>query len=301
MKTPYWFLKKTPMALILWPLSIMYYGVSRLVFKIKGMHPYKSNRPVICVGNILAGGVGKTPIVREIATFFDSPVVMRGYKQDIKNGRTSDEAVMLARSGLQVHTGNRKSNLILLNKQKNDKTPIVMDDGFQNSSIYKDVSIVVFDESIGMGNKLLLPAGPLREPRSALARADAFVIVKPNNKKVNLELPVDKPMFFAENVTVVPYKKEQKLVAFAGIGYPKKFFDCLTNVVVKRAYPDHYQYTDKDIKELLDLADKHGAKLITTEKDWVRLPQYAQDKIKYAELDTKIEDKFFDWLKERVN
>ena len=101
-------------------------------------------------------------------------------------------------------------------------------------------------------------------------------------------------MFYAKNQTVSPYDDDEKLVAFAGIGYPKKFFNALKNVVAKRAFPDHYQYTQQDIEQLLSLAEKKKAKLITTEKDWVRLPIEIRDKIKYARLDTVLENNFYD-------
>ena len=300
MKTPWWFMRKTLLSFILVPGSWVYYGVSRVVFKMRLSHQYKSRRSVICVGNILAGGVGKTPIVREIATRLDAPVVMRGYKKTAKTGNIGDEASMLSRAGLIVHTGDRKSNVILLDKQLSQNTPIVMDDGLQNPTVKKDVSIVVFDESIGFGNGFLLPAGPLREPRSHAANADAIMIIRSKTPRKNFTIPAGIPVFYATNQTVSPYDDGVPLVAFAGIGYPKKFFNCLSNVVATRAFPDHYQYTDEDIKKLIELADKHGAKLITTEKDWVRLPENVRDKIKYAQLDTKIDDNFWDWLKEKI-
>ena len=118
------------------------------------------------------------------------------------------------------------------------------------------------------------------------------------NKKFSL--PVGVPVFFAKNQTVSPYDDNEKLVAFAGIGYPKKFFNSLRNVVARRAFADHYEYTDEDLKKLFALAEKKKAKLITTEKDWVRLPVEIRDKIKYARLDTVIDNKFYDWLKEKV-
>ena len=113
MKTPWWFMHKTPTAIILLPVSWIYYFISRAVYCVRGWNAYKSHRPVICVGNILAGGVGKTPIVRAIATYFDAPIVMRGYKKSAKTGNIGDEATMLSRSGLIVHTGDRKSNVML--------------------------------------------------------------------------------------------------------------------------------------------------------------------------------------------
>ena len=265
MKTPWWFMHKTLMSFILVPVSWAYYGVSRMVFNMRLVHQYKSRRRVICVGNILAGGVGKTPIVREIATYLDAPVVMRGYKSTENTGNIGDEATMLARAGLIVHTGDRKSNVILLDKQNKEMSPIVMDDGLQNPTVKKDLSIIVFDESIGFGNGLLLPAGPLREPRSHAANADALIIIKSKNPRKNFTIPAGIPVFYATNQTISPYDDGVPLIAFSGIGYPKKFFKCLSNVVATRAFPDHYQYTDEDIKKLLELADKKGAKLVTTE------------------------------------
>lgn len=302
MKTPYWFLHRGALALALLPMSGIYAIANRVVMKIRGRHPWQSRRKIICVGNILAGGVGKTPIVRQIAEFLDSPVVMRGYKKTEKTGNVGDEALMLARYGLNVHTGDRKSNIILLDKQ-DANTPIVMDDGFQNTSIKKDLSIVVVDASIGFGNGFLLPAGPMREGRKALQRADAIIVIKPYDDKYakNLNLPVNIPVFYAENTTVSPYDDDEKLVAFAGIGYPEKFFHQLKNVVYKKSFADHYQYTESDIKNLIDLAAKYDAKLITTEKDWVRLPENVRDEIKYAKLDTKIDNAFFKWLGDKLN
>ena len=301
MKTPKWFLRKGLIAWLLLPLSVGYYFITRVVFWLRARRPLISHRKIVCVGNILAGGVGKTPVVRQIAEFLDAPVVMRGYKQTQKTGWVGDEALMLARNGLNVHTGDRKSNIILLNKQKS-KTPIVMDDGFQNPSIKKDISVIVVDESLGFGNGFLLPAGPLREGPKALKRADAIIVIKSQNeRKKKIKLPIGVPVFYAENKTLSPYSDNVPVVAFAGIGYPEKFFSGLKNVVAKRSFADHYQYDERDIKKLFDLANKYNARLITTEKDWVRLSQNVRDEIKFAALDMKIEKKFFVWLREKLD
>ena len=300
MKTPWWFMHKTPLAIILLPVSWIYYLISRIVYFVRGFGSYKSRRGVICVGNILAGGVGKTPIVRAIATYLDAPVVMRGYKKSAKTGNIGDEALMLSRAGLIVHTGDRKSNIALLDKQHGENTPIVMDDGFQNPKIHKDVSILVFDEGIGYGNGFLLPSGPLREPRGHAVRADAIIIIRSKTPRKNFNIPAGIPVFYAKTETVSPYDKNVRIVAFSGIGYPKKFFKCLSNVVATRAFPDHYQYTDEDIKKLIILAEKKQAQLVTTEKDWVRLPENVRDKVKYARLDINIDNLFWDWLRGKL-
>ena len=228
MKTPYWFMHKTLLSFILVPFSWVYYAVSRAVFNVRKSKQYKSRRKVICVGNVLAGGVGKTPIVREIATYLDAPVVMRGYKKTKNTGNIGDEALMLSRAGLVVHTGDRKSNVILLDKQQSQNTPIVMDDGLQNPSVKKDVSLIVFDEAIGFGNGFLLPAGPLREPKSHAANADAIIIIRSKKPRKNFTVPAGVPVFYVTTQTIAPYDEDIPVVAFSGIGYPKKFFNCLS-------------------------------------------------------------------------
>ena len=300
MKTPWWFLHKNPLAFLLLPISWVYFFIGRIVFSFRKINPYKSRRPIICIGNILAGGVGKTPIVRAVANFLDAPIVMRGYKKSKKTGNVGDEATMLMRDGLQVHVGDRKSNLILLNKQVLEHAPIVMDDGFQNPKIKKDISVLVFDEGIGYGNGFLLPAGPLRETKKAFKRANAVIVIRSSKPRRGFTNPKNIPVFYAQTQTVSPYENDEKLYAFAGIGYPKKFFKSLKNVVGKKSFADHYQYTDKDIEHLIDLAQRKKAKLITTEKDWVRLPDWAKDKIKYAKLNVDIDSNFFKWLKEML-
>lgn len=300
MKTPWWFLHKTPLAFLLLPVASVYYGCSRLVYFWRKLFVYKSQRKIVCIGGILAGGVGKTPIVRAIANYLDAPVVMRGYKRTAKTGNIGDEAAMLMSDGIAVHVGDRKSNIMLLNRQ-DDKGPILMDDGLQNPSIKKHLSILVFDQMIGYGNGFILPAGPLREPKSRAKNADAIILIKNNKKPKKFILPPDVPVFYAENKTISPYGKNSQIVAFAGIGYPKKFFNSLDGVVARRSFGDHYQYTDEDIAELKKLAKKKKAKLVTTEKDWVRLSPDMREGIKFAKLETVIEPKFFKWLKEKLD
>ena len=301
MKTPKWFLKKSLVAYMLTPFSLFYQMGSKTVFNIRKKREYVSRRPIICFGNILSGGVGKTPIVRNVAKFFDAPVVMRGYKKSKQTDCIGDEAKMLSSDNILVHVGNRKSNLILLNKQKSN-TPIIMDDGFQNSSIKKDISVLVFDESIGFGNGFLLPAGPLREKKSAINRADAIILVKRKKAHPDFALPTNIPVFHAKNSENCPYDKNTHVVVFAGIGYPEKFFENVPcKVVEKISFPDHYQYTDEDIKKLMSSAKEKNAKLLTTEKDWVRLPDWAKKEIKFSALQTDIDSKFYDWLKGKVN
>lgn len=301
MKTPWWFLHKTPISFLLLPVAFVYYLAGRVVFLWRKMFAYKSRRKIICVGGIFAGGVGKTPIVRIIANYLDAPVVMRGYKRTTYTDNIGDEAAMLMSDGIAVHVGHRKSNIMLLDRQKNDNGPIVMDDGLQNPSIAKNISILVFDQGLGFGNGFLIPSGPLRVPKSHVKKADAIIVIKNKKPHKKFVLPVGIPVFYAENHTVSPYPRGERLFAFAGIGYPKKFFNSLSGVVARRSFGDHYQYNENDIAYLIESAKRKKAKLVTTEKDWVRLPADVRETIKFAKLETKIDDNFFVWLKEKID
>ncbi|MDR0726958.1 MAG: tetraacyldisaccharide 4'-kinase [Rickettsiales bacterium] len=299
MVTPGWFLKRNPKAYLLLPLSVVYYLVSKFVYFIRVFGQKKSKRPVICIGNIFAGGVGKTPIVMEIAERLDAPVVMRGYKRDKKSNDIGDEAKMMKKAGIKVYVGDREKNVQALNNQK-DKSPIVMDDGFQNPTIKKDISILVFDEGLGFGNGFVLPAGPLREPKFAIKRADAVIIIKGKKRNPKFKIPFNVPVFYAANETVMP-KAKGRAIAFAGIGYPQKFFDAIGPIAVEtKAFPDHHKYTKSDLNQLFLLARKEQADLVTTEKDWVRLPADAQKKIKIAKLEIFIEPVFWTWLRNKL-
>jgi tetraacyldisaccharide 4'-kinase len=162
--------------------------------------------------------------------------------------------------------------------------------------------VLVFDESIGFGNGFLLPAGPLREPTSAIHRADAIIVIRKKNVANNFNLPTNIPIFYAKNKEIYPYDEKTPVIAFAGIGYPEKFFNNINaNLIETKSFPDHYQYNDNDIKDLINLAEEKGAKLLTTEKDWVRLPDWAKKQIRFSALNTEIENGFYDWLKGKVD
>lgn len=284
---------------------------------------FSSKTPVICIGGLLAGGVGKTPIVREIARRLNAPIVMRGYRgRKARAGirvraadparDVGDEPKMLVESGLTVYVGDRRQNIEALNYNAEGLPPaIVLDDGFQNPGVKKDVSIIVFDESVGVRNGLVLPAGPMRETlRSGIGRCDAVMIVQ-GDEGVSNTLPViriakkkRKPVFFV--------RREMdmkgffgKYVAFAGIGYPSKFFDALravpsVRIVEKIAFPDHHYYNKGDIIRMFQAAKKYDARLICTEKDWVKLPRNIKSKVRFVPLKITIQPNFYSWLEKKL-
>ncbi|MCL2369437.1 MAG: tetraacyldisaccharide 4'-kinase [Alphaproteobacteria bacterium] len=293
MQTPSWFLKRNFIAYVLLPVSVVYFIASTIVFKCRLFYQKTSKRPVICIGNIMAGGVGKTPIVRAVAKHLKgSVVVMRGYGG-------GDEAKMLCTSGINVFTGADRKKSISAAEQAGAKY-IIMDDGFQNPTVKKDLSIIVFDGKIGAGNGFMLPAGPLREPLcTGIKRADAIIIVNSEQRTMNSLKKYNKPIFSATTKHINPGIKG-KVFAFAGIGYPQKFFDGidgLFDVVGTVPYPDHYNYSTGDLDKIIDMADKSGADyIITTEKDWVRLPDKYQEIIDFIPMELTIEKGFWKWL-----
>ena len=300
MKTPSWFLNKNFISYSLLPLSFLYFVFSKLVYFFRLPFKIKSKRKIICIGNIFAGGIGKTPIVLTIAKKLKIPVVMRGYKK--KKNDIGDEAKIFKNAKVDVFVGSRKINIKTLNNFNSNK-PILMDDGFQNSSIKKDISILVFDENVGLANGFVLPSGPFRETLRAIRRSDAILIIEGKTNKLKEKLnKYKKPMFFVENKTLLPSIKYKKIIAFAGIGYPEKFFKSLSIKPFKTfSFSDHHDYTKKDLDNLILLAKKEKASLITTEKDWVKFSDSYKKKIKFATLDTKIENRFWIWLKGKIN
>ena len=302
MKTPeFWDLPNHFLSKLLKPFGWFYaYGTASRFRRAK---PYQAPVPVICVGNLSVGGTGKTPVCIAIASllyknkknFF---FLNHGYKSHLKNVMVDlenhssydvgDEAVLLANYGPTV-VDNRRARGAQLAVRKGAEC-IVMDDGFQNPSLIKTLSFVVVDGKKGFGNEEVLPAGSLREPvLKGLARADAVVIVGEDDWGVRFYLQrnkVDLPIFggsFVIKKKSAAALKGKKVMAFAGIGQPKKFFNALSGLGIKventESYPDHYYYTRFDIERLIKAAN--GLPLVTTTKDAVKIPR---DLLKYVEI-----------------
>ena len=257
--------------------------------------PAKAPAPVICVGNITLGGTGKTPVALALMDAARrqgrKPAgLSRGWKGKLPTpaqvdadthtaADVGDEPLLLAKTAPTFIDPSRIQGAHMAVDGGADL--IIMDDGHQNPNLEKTVSLVVVDAVSGWGANKVFPAGPLREPvKTGLARADAVILMMPDKdfqpdyRKLqldNLEIPV--LTAWLEPGAPPP---DGPLLAFAGIGRPQKFFDALKAAGGQLgdavSFPDHHAFSRGDIDRLQDLADAHQAQLITTEKDWVRLP-----------------------------
>ena len=305
----FWYPKgrRTPLAArLLAPLGWAYAAIARL--KMKRAKPVRVSIPVICVGNLTAGGSGKTPVVIEIlkrlkARGLKPFALARGYggaergpvRVDAERHSASqvgDEPLLLAACAPAVIAHGRAAGAQLAIEQGADL--IVMDDGFQNPSLAKDFSFVVVDGEMLFGNNHVIPAGPLREPVSeGLARADAVIMIGGANAQLDAR---GKPLLRAALAPVPPFEglKNRKLFAFAGIGRPQKFFATLAalglDVAGTQAFPDHHAYAKSEIARLKAKAAGIGASLITTEKDFVRLGHEDRTGISTLPVHAKFED-----------
>jgi tetraacyldisaccharide 4'-kinase len=267
--------------------------------------PHRPRSKVICIGNLTAGGTGKTPIAiavtRALAERGERPFILsRGYGGRLRGPalvdpahdtaqEVGDEPLLLARAAPVVVARDRALGAELADDQ--GATVIVMDDGHQNFALAKDISIVVVDAETGFGNGMVLPAGPLREPvAQGLARADAVVLV--GNGAPDLKGfagPVLRARLAAIDVVGL---NGRDVVAFAGIGRPDKFFDTLKSLGAKlvetREYADHHAYTASEIARLQ--AKARGVLLVTTEKDYVRLTQTERDGVNFLPVRAAFDD-----------
>ena len=182
---------------------------------------------------------------------------------------------------------------------KNKANIGILDDGFQDFSINKDLSIICFNEKQWLGNGLTIPSGPLRENLSSLKRADCVIINGNKNKNIENEIVKNNKkikIFYTKYIpTNLNLIKNKEVIAFAGIGNPENFFDLLKdyniNVVDMISFPDHYNYKDKELEKLINKAQEHNNILLTTEKDYLRIKKNLRNKINYVKIDTKIEDR----------
>lgn len=291
MRAPDFWTEDGALAALLAPLGAGYDLAGRLRRAL--VPPVSADIPVICVGNLVAGGAGKTPVVLALAAALAARgavvhCLSRGYggrapgPRRVDAARDSaaevgDEALLLARAAPSWVARDRAAGARAAAAA--GARVLVMDDGFQNPALAKDLSLVVVDGAYGFGNRRVMPAGPLRETVArGLARADAVVLLGRDERNLGPTLGARLPLLTAR-LAPRPGSESlagRKVLAFAGIGRPAKFFATLADlgakVVETRAFPDHHAYAPAEIESLRARAAALDACAVTTEKDAVRLP-----------------------------
>ncbi|WP_377295975.1 tetraacyldisaccharide 4'-kinase [Rhizobium sp. SGZ-381] len=319
----FWWTRASWYAFALWPISLIY-------GRIASRRMARSARPsvavpVLCVGNFTVGGAGKTPTALAIARAAREKGLTPGFLSRGYGGRlvgpvvvdpqshgaadVGDEPLLLARETLTVIARNRLEGANMLVAQGCDL--IIMDDGFQSARLTIDFALVVIDSVRGIGNGHLVPSGPLRAPLAEQIRQMSALLKVGDgtgaDPLVRRTARAGKPLRVARLVARPdPEIEGQRVLAFAGIADPQKFYRTVVSIggeiAVERSFPDHHAFNDEELADLLREADAKNLQLVTTAKDAVRLagrPGAAKtllDRLRVVEVDMVFDDPHAPWL-----
>jgi len=280
--------------IILYPVALL---IKFLIFLKKTFtKEHVSSIPIICVGNIYVGGTGKTPLCIEIFSILKNlnlnPAFIRK-QYDL----FQDEVDMQKSVGL-VYLNKKRINAVQ-EAIKNNINVGILDDGFQDFSIKKSLSIICFNEKQWIGNGLTIPSGPLREDLSSLKKADCVIINGKKNRNIENKIfsKKEKIKIFYSKYKPQNIKEfyNKSIVAFAGIGNPENFFDLLVdnklNIINTIKFPDHHKYSEKELENLLNKTRDNNSILLTTEKDYFRISEKYKKNVKFLKIKIEIEKK----------
>tara|TARA_B100000767_G_scaffold38631_1_gene32561 strand:+ start:2375 stop:3319 length:945 start_codon:yes stop_codon:yes gene_type:complete len=295
-KPKFWDYKKPSLySYLLLPFSIIVKLFTKLKSKTKLTHP---KIKTICVGNIYIGGTGKTSLALKIKEIFEQKnikvcFIKKFYPEQI------DEQKLLSKNGQLFTSKKRVTALEEATSQGYELA--IFDDGLQDSSIKYDLEIVCFNSLNWIGNGLTLPAGPLRENINNLkhynhvflnGNEEDLVDIKNQIKKINPKIHINQGKYIPLNINL--FNKDENYLVFSGIGNHDTFVNMLKNnnfkIIDDLEFPDHYQYSTKDFYDIIDKAKKYGAKIITTEKDFLRLETFDRSEILFIKSTLKILD-----------
>lgn len=315
MRTPAHWQHRGALSLLLQPLAWLY-GLGAWHDR-RTTTPERAALPVIAVGNVVAGGAGKTPTAMALAALLHRMghrphLITRGYGSSGQGTRRAegdwqqvgDEALLLATVAPTWVGRDRLASTRAA--QQAGATLVVADDALQHHRLAKDITFLVIEGAYGIGNGQLLPAGPLREPLAeAEARSDAVIMIGANTQQLTFQRPV----FAAELVPVgdPSWLRGARVLAFAGLARPEKFYTTLrrlgATLVAAQDFPDHHAYTSRELEALCEAADKAGAIPVATAKDAVKFPEPYRTRIRVLEVALRFTDEtaLTGWLQSRLS
>ena len=295
LKPKFWEQKKSLLTFFLLPFSFVYQILFFIKRKLTTVNSFEI--PIICVGNIYLGGTGKTPLsiflAKELTLREKYPAIIKKY---YKNQTDEHDFIKDKFNSLFL---NKNRITAIKSALKKDHNLIILDDGFQDFSIKKNLSILCFNSEQLLGNEMILPCGPLREKIDSINKAQIIVIN--GRKNIDFENKIKtvskniKIFYSSYNPTNIEEFKNKKILAFAGIGNPENFFKLLReyNINLKKQieYPDHYEFNRSELQKIVDISKKDNLQIITTEKDYFRIKKYNFENIKFLKLKLEIYNK----------
>ncbi len=303
----FWNSKNSVFSLILLPISIIYFFVTKINEKTKILKKKKFKIKIICCGNILVGGTGKTPLTVKIYNELSKDkkcCTIKKYRYE-----HIDEINFLKKNSNLLAKNTRLNALEEAEKKCYEYA--ILDDGSQDYSFDKNVLILCIKSKNEFGNQYILPSGPLREPMSKIKDYN-FAVIN-GNKNNRLEKLIKKynnkiKIFYSRyEISNSENYFNKKYLAFSGIANNSDFFEILIksniNVIIKKEFSDHHMYSEDEINTLIKIANKNNLHLITTEKDYLRISNNFQKKINYIKLNLTIDNinQFIQDIKHETN
>lgn len=294
-KPKFWDSEYSIIPILLTPITLIVILI--IFFKKIFTRTIKFNIPIICIGNIYIGGTGKTPtsiyIAQELLKIGKKPAILRKFYKEHKDEHK------LIKENFKNLILNKNRSAGILEAEKMDFDMVILDDGFQDYKIKKNLNILCFNQNQLIGNGYVLPSGPLRERLSSVKNVEIIIINgKKNIKFENKILNINKKLkiFYANYKPInIEQFKNQKILAIAGIGNPNNFFQLLTenglNIEKKLIFPDHYEFSNNEISKLIEEADKNNNQILMTEKDYFRIKDMNHKNIKYLKVSLEIDEK----------
>ena len=292
-KPKFWKSNKNFFTVLLIPLSLITWIY--IILKKTFIQKVKFNIPVICVGNIFIGGTGKTPlsihIARKLSENGKNPAIVRKYYKSHKD----EHKMIISYYNKLILNLNRSKGIYEALEKGYDA--VILDDGFQDYKIKKNLSIICFNSNQLIGNGYLFPSGPLRESLGSLRNADILIINGDRSldfEQKILKIQKDLKIYYSNYKPLnIQEFKNKKLLVISGIGNPENFFKILKdnqmNIQKKMVYPDHYEFTKNEMLKITEYAKKNDFQIVMTEKDYYKIKDFSLENIKYLKVKLEIE------------